>query len=89
MRFEWDEKKNRSNVENHNVSFELAPELFNGSVLERIDHRHDEEVRFIATGMVQERVLVCVYTDRGNVRRIISLRKATRNEQETYYSDVY
>ena len=39
--------------------------------------------------MVQERVLVCVYTDRGNVRRIISLRKATRNEQETYYSDVY
>ncbi len=85
MRYEWDEKKNQANRVKHGISFDLAPALFSSPVVETADYFEDEE-RFIALGHVDGDVFVCVYTDRDVVRRIISLRKASKNEQKVYYS---
>ncbi len=86
MRYEWDENKNRANRAKHGVSFELAPDLFRSPVVETADDDEDE-ARFVAFGHVDGAVFVCVYTDRDDVRRIISLRRATKNEQKIYFSN--
>lgn len=67
------------------MPFDLAPLLFDGPVLCTVDDRHDYgEVRIRALGVVGARILHCVYTDRGNLRRIISLRYAARKERDAY-----
>ena len=85
MDFEWDEAKNQSNLIKHRVDFLDAVNIFLGEVLERIDRRGNYgEIRVIATGMVDERFFTVVYTTRGNYRRIISARRAHRNERREY-----
>jgi hypothetical protein len=44
-----------------------------------------DEIRFVITGMVNGVILTVVYTERGDRRRIISARKATKHEQKEYY----
>jgi uncharacterized DUF497 family protein len=67
------------------LAFELAMLLFDGPVLERVDVRRDfGEIRVRVIGKVGGAVLHCVYTDRGTVRRIISLRYANRKERDAY-----
>jgi uncharacterized DUF497 family protein len=59
--------------------------MFNGPTLESPDRRRDYgERRVKAIGGAAGQVLVCVYTDRGAVRRIISLRVADRSERNAY-----
>jgi uncharacterized DUF497 family protein len=63
----------------------LGEVLFAGPHLTTIDDRFDYgEVRRIAIGPIGNRVFVCVYTDRSNDRRIISLRKANQREEARY-----
>jgi len=83
--FEYDLEKDQRNVKERGFGFEIAAGIFENLVLEWPDTRRDYgEDRFIALGIVDNRVLVVVYTWRGNKRRIISARKADRNERETY-----
>ena len=84
--FEWDEKKNRANVEKHGVSFKTASRIFEGSVLSAIDDRTDYgEVREISIGAIDGIVvLVVVHTDRDGKTRIISARRANRTERQRY-----
>ncbi len=85
MDFEWDEAKSARNHVELGLPFELAAELFEGPIIERADNRRDYgEVRVQAVGRVGSRILLCVYTDRGNVRRVISLRYANRRERDAY-----
>jgi uncharacterized DUF497 family protein len=85
MDFEWDETKSERNLIDRGLEFELAESLFEGRVIERRDDRRDyREVRIQAIGRVGGRILMCVYTDRGGVRRIISLRYANRRERDAY-----
>ena len=88
--FEWDPPKNRSNIEKHGVSFEEASTVFQDTLSLTIDdplHSIDEE-RLILIGMSQKnRILVVVYTERGDNIRIISARKTTKNEREYYESN--
>lgn len=85
MRFEWDPKKNADNIRLHGISFELAVRIFEGPTLESWDDRQSYgEDRYIAVGVVETRVMVVVYTERGEVIRPISARKATRQEREDY-----
>lgn len=85
MRFEWDAAKSERNRLTRDLPFELAALMFDGALLERPDTRQDYgEVRVQAIGVVGALVLHCVYTDRGNVRRIISLRRASRRERDAY-----
>lgn len=89
MDFEWDEAKSRRNATERGLPFDLAIPLFDGPVLEWADDRPEyDEDRTIAIGTVAGRFLVCVYTWRGTdeepIRRIISLRKATKRERTLY-----
>ncbi len=88
--FEWDPKKNRSNIEKHSVSFEEASTVFQDTLSLTIDnplHSIDEE-RLILIGMSQKnRILVVVHTERGDNIRIISARKTNKKEREYYESN--
>lgn len=93
MRFDWDPAKNRSNVRDHGINFADVSAVFDGPTWERWDDRADYgEERWLAIGLVQGLELTVVYTDlrtkRGVVRRIISARRATRDEREAYYRSV-
>jgi uncharacterized DUF497 family protein len=91
--FEWDRHKAESNLRKHGVSFEEAQTVFTDPLsitLPDPDHSEDEE-RFIDIGMSDNRrVLVVVYTERGQRIRLISAYKATRAERKQYEEeDIY
>ncbi len=84
--FEWDTAKNAANIAKHRIDFGDAVRIFEGPVLEQIDHRRDySEERVAVTGVVMGLELFMVYTVRGDNRRIISARRASRNERDAYY----
>ncbi len=91
IRFEWDERKNRENKRKHRVSFEEAQTVFLDENAIRYfdpDHSGDED-RFLMLGMsFTLRVLVVCHCCRADdcVIRIISARKADKNEQAVYWS---
>jgi uncharacterized protein len=86
MQFEWDERKNRSNISKHGVDFETAARVFEGPVLTMIDDCDDYgELREISICAVDGVVILAVvHSDRLNAIRIISARRATRKEREDY-----
>ena len=85
MIFEWDGAKSARNARARRLPFEIAIALFDGPTIEEPDRRRDyDEPRMRAIGRVRGLIMVCVYTDRGEVRRIISLRLAKRRERDAY-----
>lgn len=87
FRFEWDELKAEQNIENHGVSFEEASTVFGDPLSSTIfDEVHSTyEDRYIDIGRsAQDRLLVVVYTERGDRIRIISARLATAQERKQY-----
>jgi uncharacterized DUF497 family protein len=84
--FEWDETKNRSNVQKHGLDFSDAEEMFRGILLAQPDTRKDYgEMRWIGVGAIRSRIAVVVFAERGSETiRIISLRKASRRESKEY-----
>jgi len=85
MDFEWDEAKSERNRIGRGPSFALVATLFKGSVVERVDDLKDYgERRMRAVGVVDEQIVCCVDTDRGEIRRLISLRAASRRERRGY-----
>jgi hypothetical protein len=89
LHFDWDERKNRSNQRKHGVTFIEARTAFfddNARVLPDPDHSEDEE-RFVLLGLsISLRLLVVCHCHRqsAEVIRIISARKATRDEIKQY-----
>ncbi|MCG2786129.1 MAG: BrnT family toxin [Anaerolineae bacterium] len=89
MSYEWDEQKRQINVKKHGIDFSDVPEIFDGDVVIIPDERFDYgENRFIAIGVLNSQVLVVAYTERGDNIRIISARKAMKNEQIYYFQQV-
>ncbi len=90
MTFEWDEEKNKKNQKKHDgISFEMATRVFLDSKrLELFDKEHStaDEDRYYVLGRV-EKVLFVVYTERHDNIRIISARKATKEEVNEYYKN--
>jgi len=88
--FEWDPQKAKSNLIKHGVSFEEASTAFQDTLSLTIDdplHSIDE-VRVVLIGMSNKnRLLVVVHTERGDNIRIISARKATKEERKNYESN--
>jgi hypothetical protein len=86
MPFEWDERKRRTNLEKHGVDFAAATKVFEDpNLLERLDRQRDYgEPRFQAIGVAGDVVLFVAYTLRSGKIRIISARRATRNERKRY-----
>lgn len=86
MTFEWDEDKNKINLEKHGIDFETAILVFNDMQrIEIFDLEHSvEEDRYNTIGMVYD-VLFVVYTERKDNIRLISARLATKTERSIYY----
>lgn len=89
IRFEWDKLKNRINTRKHGVSFEEASTVFydaNAILFDDPSHSINEN-RFLILGL-SRKAHVCIvshcYRDKDEVIRIISARKATKREEETY-----
>jgi len=74
MRYSWDEKKNRRNIDLHGIAFEDAARIFDGPTVERVDDRFDYgESRVYAIGMVNGLEITVIYTDKSDDEtRIIS-----------------
>ena len=87
--YEWDDNKNIINQKLHDgISFEMAVRVFKDPKrIERYDEKHsDTEDRWNVIGLVGK-VLFVVYTERGDNIRLISARRATKEETEEYYHD--
>jgi uncharacterized DUF497 family protein len=83
MLFEWDEGKRTTNFAKHHIDFEGAKRIFDGPTFERMESRHGEE-RLFAIGLMEGIEIVVVYVTHGSGRRIISARRANRDEGEKY-----
>lgn len=78
--FEWDEHKNLRNREKHGIDFDEAAEAFYGPIILFQSNRNDEE-RWIAVGYSEDRLVAVVFATRGDAVRIISARRARKNEK--------
>jgi uncharacterized protein len=85
MVYEWDSVKASSNLVKHAVHFADAVSVFADDMAVTIEDDHPGEERFITIGMDGfGRILVVVFAWRGDAIRIISARKATKNERKQY-----
>lgn len=87
MELIWDAEKRQSNLAKHGLDFADAEAVFRGAVFIFEDQRGTYgEQRFIGLGMLREIVVVIAFTEpEEDVIRIISMRKAIRNEQQIYF----
>jgi uncharacterized protein len=79
----------RANLRKHGIDFMDAERIFHGSTLTAED-RHDAygERRFLAPRLLEDQVVPVAHTERGENIRIISVRKATKNEARSYFSQI-
>jgi uncharacterized DUF497 family protein len=87
--FQWDEQNNKINQEKHDISFEEAESVFFDDYAVQFwddEHSQDEE-RFLLLGLSSKmRILMVVhcFREEDSIIRIISARKATKNESNEY-----
>ncbi len=87
QQFEWDPNKANLNLQKHRVSFEEACTVFDDPLfITFLDEAHSsDEERYITLGLSKmKQLLLIAHTDREGTIRIISARKATKNEQRFY-----
>lgn len=93
MKFEWDENKNEINKKKYGISFEDVESVFSdfsAIIFDDPDHSETEE-RFLIIGMSLRKGICIVshcYRNNENIIRIISARKATKNEQMIYINGI-
>lgn len=81
MQIEFDSVKRDQTLAERGLDFARAVEVFAGRNLTRADTRADyAEPRFVTAGWLEARLVVVLWTPRGEVRRIISMRKANERE---------
>lgn len=86
MEFEWDTAKQQANLRKHRLDFADAETVFAGATFTFADDRFAySEVRYITLGLLRGTVVAIAHTERKEVIRIISMRKATKNEQKIYF----
>jgi hypothetical protein len=86
MNFEWHDEKERENLRKHRVSFQEARHVFaDMNRISYIDTRLDYgEERIVTIGLIAKGVYVVVYTETNDTVRIISARRATKQEIKHY-----
>lgn len=90
MQFEWDEDKNKTNINKHGISFQNAAKVFldkNKIILFDSIHSTKAEQRYIVIGKVAD-ILFVVYTERKENIRLISARLANKEEREIYNDNI-
>ena len=89
MKYEWDSNKNESNIRKHGISFQEAATVFereDSILFDDPDHSADED-RFLIIGFstASNLCVVCWCERRADIIRIISARKATKNEASDFW----
>lgn len=86
----FDPAKRESNLAKHGLDLADARELLEGPCHDRLDDRYDYgEERWMSVGLLRGDVVVCIWAELGeDEARVISLRKATKNEQEDYFRQI-
>ncbi len=85
----WDARKRQMNLKKHGLDFIDAEEVFEGVTYTFEDDRfHYGEQRFVTLGLLRGHVLSLVHTEEGDHIHMISMRKATRREQEIYFQNI-
>ncbi|TGM18748.1 BrnT family toxin [Leptospira meyeri] len=94
MYFEWDEEKEKINIEKHGLSFSQASLVFGDPrTIYLPDPDHSEgEYREIALGKIENiTIVVVIFVERSTnskeIMRIVSARRATKNEEAQYFSE--
>jgi len=88
MQFEWDERKRLANLAKHGIDFSDADLLYEGDHLLEGARAVGDEVREKAIGVIDSRLVALIFTRRGDVIRLISLRRA-RDDERRRYQAVY
>lgn len=95
IKFEWDAAKALKNIEKHGVPFEEASSVFYDDFAVQFydeDHSELEEDRFLILGLSsRSRILMVCHCEKqsgGDILRIISARKATKNERKFYQGNM-
>ncbi len=86
MNFEYDPIKSAANKVKHGIDFEQAQELWNDPLLFRIPSKYEAETRFLFVGKIGQRHWSAITTCRGEAIRIISVRRARKEEVRIYES---
>jgi uncharacterized DUF497 family protein len=85
--YEWDEAKNKINLEKHGIAFNVAIEVFSdANAIVQFNREVDGEVRDQIIGRLDGEIIILfvVFTKRGNKIRLISARKANKQERAIY-----
>ena len=85
MRIEFDDTKRAHTLAARGLDMKRATAVFTGATLTvEDDRRYYGEARFITIGFLDDVMVVLVWTPRGDVRRVISMRKANERERQLY-----
>ncbi|HYE36769.1 BrnT family toxin [Methylocaldum sp.] len=85
MKIAFDPAKRNKTLHDRGIDFADAVEVFAGTTLDFEDERKDYgEARIITVGHLRGRMMVVVWTSRGNARHIISMRKANEREKARF-----
>lgn len=82
--FEFDEPKSISNLEKHGIDFLDAQALWLDPDLVVVSARTEDEPRYLAIGIIEQKHWSAIYTPRGQAIRLISVRRS-RNEEVAFY----
>lgn len=89
MIFEWDERKRQTNLRRHGLDFNDVELVFENETSALVDDRFDYgETRWVSFGMLNDLVVAVVYTQSDETMRVISFRRATKNEEKEYYKSI-
>jgi uncharacterized protein len=85
VRVAYDPAKRAATLKERSLDFEAAAEVFAGIVIDIPDVRFDYgEARVLTVGHLRGRMVVVVWTARGDARHVISMRKANAREQARF-----
>lgn len=88
MNFEWDEHKRQKNIKKHGIDFLDILQVFEGYTLTLEDTRFDyDEERLTTFGLLKNHVVCVVHTEMEDTIRLISARKASKNESKYFFKE--
>jgi uncharacterized protein len=89
MRYTWHKLKQQKNLNKRGLDFAEAEKVFAGPTFIFEDNRKDYgEQRWVTLGLLGDRVMVIVHTETEEEIRIISMRKANKNEQLLFFRNL-
>ena len=90
MKFEWDEAKRRTNLTRHGIDFADLEPVFENAPYTKLDDKYDySERRFLTLGLLKGQVVAISHTGTDEITRVISARRASRNEEITYFKEIW